>query len=313
MERLGLGVGPAPGGGRPLSRLRALVDGGLPPEDALPGTEVTVRGPEAHRLIRVMRAHPGERIELFDGKGRACSGEIRTVGSDFLVVRLMRAGAPDGIGPESTLRTVLVQAVAKGDRMELALEKATELGVSEIWPVITRRCVARPEPSGNRVTRWRRVVENAARQAGRWVVPEVREPSSWDEALEVLAGFADRWLLVVAWEQADLPLGKLLERRTPHGVAGAALAVGPEGGLTDEEAHRALQLGFELVSLGPRVLRTETAGWLMLAMVQGWWGDLWRPAPRAPVRTGSTTPRTQASWKDDNPGQTRYPGSSTST
>lgn len=281
MGRLGLGLGPAVGGGGPsLSQLRALVDGNLLPDGAAAGAEVTVRGPEAHRLIRVMRARPGEPIELFDGRGRACRGEIRAVGPDYLVVRLAHLPPSGAAGPESSLRTILVQAVAKGDRMELALEKATELGVSEIWPVITRRCVARPEPTSSRLTRWRRVVETAARQAGRWVVPEVRPPAPWQQALEALAGLGGRWLLLVAWEQAELPLGRLLERRDPQGVAGAALAVGPEGGLTDDEADGAVRLGFELVSLGPRVLRTETAGWLMLALVQGWWGDLWRPGPR---------------------------------
>lgn len=283
MERLGLGVGPAVDGGGPLSQLRALVDPSLLPEGAGAGTEVTLKGPEAHRLIRVMRAREGEPIQLFDGKGRAWNGQIRTAGPDCLVVRLTHPHRFGPDGPESSLRTILVQAVAKGDRMELALEKATELGVSEIWPVITRRCVARPEPSSARLTRWRRVVETAARQAGRLVIPEVKPPAPWDETLRALAGLDGEWLLLVAWEQAELPLGTLLERRAKQGVAGAVLAVGPEGGLTDEEAAGARRFGLELVSLGPRVLRTETAGWLMLALVQAWWGDLLRPSPRLPL------------------------------
>lgn len=284
--RLGLGMGVPSCGGGSVSRLRALVESPGPLDGAGAGCEVAVSGPEGRRLVRVARARPGELIELFDGRGRAWEGRIHRVGPEGVVVRLTGTPPGDPRGPESGLRTVLLQAVAKGDRMELALEKATELGVSEIWPVITRRCVARPEPRGAKLSRWRRVVETAARQAGRWVVPEVRPPVPWEQALESLAGSAASWLLAVAWEQSDTPLTAVLARRPPQGVAGAALAVGPEGGLTDEEASAARRAGFEAVSLGPRVLRTETAGWLMLAMVQAWWGDLMRPGPRCASGAG---------------------------
>lgn len=281
MGRLGVGLGPATGGGGALSRLRARVDPDRLPREAGPGLDVAVEGPEARRLIRVMRVRPGEPIQLFDGRGRACDGRVQAVQGGRLVVRLTAPPVSDPDGPESSLRIVLVQAVAKAGRMELALEKATELGVAEIWPVIARRCVARPGAGGERTRRWQRVVETAARQAGRWVVPEVRPPVSWEEALGAFDRAGGPWLRLLAWESAQRPLTRWLEGRPRQQLAGAVVAVGPEGGWTEEEVEAAVARGFEAVSLGPRILRTETAGWLAIALLQAWWRDLDRPAAGA--------------------------------
>lgn len=255
-----------------VSRLRVLVD---PPVllGARPGAEVEVKGSEARRLVRVMRVRPGEEVQLFDGRGRAWNGHVMRVAPGRLAVRLSHP-EPEGAGPEPVLRLVLLQAVPKGDRMELALEKATELGVSEVWPVITKRSVVRPDGSGGRLVRWRRVVETAARQAGRLAVPEVRPPLAWDRALLEVTQLGGRWARIVAWEQAEGPLTAVLSRGAAPDLAGVVMAAGPEGGLTRDEVRLAESADFEVVSLGPRVLRAETAGWVMLALVQAWWGDL---------------------------------------
>lgn len=265
-----------------MSRLRARVD----PRRLAAGIEaatVVVDGPEARRLRLVMRARPGQAIELFDGQGRSVEGRIHAVERDRVVVRLGGTSPDRASMAEARLRLVLMQAVAKSGRMELALEKATELGVHEIWPVVTHRCVARPEAGGQRVVRWQRVVETAARQAGRSVIPEVHPPVPWREALDRAGLLEGSWLRLMAGERARLPLTRWLRERSPEGVSGAVVAVGPEGGWSDEETADAIGYGFEVVSLGPRILRTETAGWLALALLQAWRGDLDRPAAPAEV------------------------------
>ncbi|WP_324667784.1 RsmE family RNA methyltransferase [Geochorda subterranea] len=259
-----------------MSRLRARVE----PQRLAAGMEtatVVVDGAEARRLRRVMRARPGQAIELFDGQGHSVEGCIHAVEPGRVVVRLEGRSPDRAASPEAGLRLVLLQAVAKSGRMELALEKATELGVHEIWPVVTHRCVARPDAGGQRVMRWRRVVETAARQAGRSVVPVVRPPVPWREALDRAGLLEGGWLRLLAGEKARLPLTRWLRERSPQGVSGAVVAIGPEGGWSEEETDAAIGCGFEVVSLGPRILRTETAGWLALALLQAWWGDLDRP------------------------------------
>ncbi len=158
--------------------------------------------------------------------------------------------------------------------MEFALEKATELGVAEIWLARTRRSVVRPEPGRARVERWRRVVENAARQCGRARFPELGGPMEWEQAIFSLAQQAPRWPRLLAYEGARHSLQAATEQVDGPPPEGVGLAVGPEGGLEDGEVELAVRAGFQVVGLGPRVLRAETASTVLLALIQARWGDL---------------------------------------
>lgn len=234
-----------------------------------PGETVAIRGDEAFRLIRVSRARPGEAVELFDGMGRAWRARVASVARDCLLCTVEGRSA----GADPSLRVVLIQAVLKAGRMELALEKATELGVAEIWVARTQRSVSRPDPGGARVERWRRVVESAARQCGRASLPQVRGPVPWEQALEAVRAAGPGWPKLLAYEGATEPLAAALEG--PGGPPeGVGLAVGPEGGLEAGEVEQASRRGFRVVSLGPRVLRAETAGLVLLTLVQARWGDV---------------------------------------
>lgn len=265
-----------------MSRLRARVPEGVL-EGLQAGKPFRLDGPEAWRLIRVARARAGEALELFDGAGRAVRGRISRVERDQLVCLVEQTvRAPDPVMP-----LILVQAATKGDRMEMALEKATELGATAIWVVVTSRCVARPDGSGGRFERFRRVVESAARQCGRARVPAVRGPLSWDEAAEELARCGPGWLKVVAWEGAGQPVTRVLEAARGSQPEGAVACVGPEGGLTEEEVLRMEAAGAQAVSLGPRVLRAETAAATLLALIQAFVGDLRLRSPDPEADDGS--------------------------
>lgn len=252
-----------------MSLLRARVAAGEASRLG-PGQMVAIEGDEAFRLVRVSRARPGEAIELFDGEGRAWRARVASISRGRLVCRVEGIGA----SAEPALRVILIQAILKAGRMELALEKATELGAAEIWLARTHRSVVRPEPGPVRVERWRRVVENAARQCGRARFPELRGPMEWEQAIASLAHQAPRWPRLLAYEGARHSPQAATEDVEGPSPEGVGLAVGPEGGLEAEEVEMAIRAGFQVVGLGPRVLRAETASVVLLALTQARWGDL---------------------------------------
>ena len=200
---------------------------------------------------------PGEALEVFDGRGQAWAAWLESLDAGAAVLRLgdERRG--------TTRRTiVLLQGLPKGDKLELVLQKATELGVSAVWPVLTARAVARPKQDalGARHARWQRIVEEAARQSGRADVPEVAPLRPLDAAVRALPPGV-RLLVLDEEERA--------ERLGPAAGDGAvALVVGPEGGLEREEVDALRAAGGVPVSLGPLVLRTETAGIAALAVLR---------------------------------------------
>ena len=217
---------------------------------------VRVEGPALHHL-RVARVVPGEMVEVFDGRGRAWAGWLETVDEGGAVLRL-----GDQRQAQSGRTVVLLQGLPKGDKLDWMLQKSTELGVSAVWPVVTARSVARPKPEAAvaRHARWQRIVEEAARQSGRAAVPEVAALRPLDEAVRALAPGVR--LLVLDEEERAERLG------SAAGDGAVALVVGPEGGLAREEVESLRAAGGVPVSLGPLVLRTETAGLAALAVLR---------------------------------------------
>jgi 16S rRNA (uracil1498-N3)-methyltransferase len=215
-----------------------------------------VEGPALHHL-RVARVVAGEQVEVFDGRGRAWLASVESVDEAGAVLRLgeERRGA-------TGRPVILIQGLPKADKLELVLQKATELGVSAVWPVLTERSVSRPKPEalGTRHARWQRIVEEAARQSGRSDVPEVTALRPLEEAARAL-GPGTR-LLVLDEEERSERLG------SAAGDGAVALVIGPEGGLAREEVRLLRDLGGTPVSLGALVLRTETAGLAALAVLR---------------------------------------------
>lgn len=217
---------------------------------------------QAHYIGRVLRHAVGDAVQLFDGSGREYLGELIEVGKKNVRVELREA--IDGLA-ESPLRIHLGQGLSRGERMDWAIQKATELGTAEITPIVSARCEVRlkDERADKRMAHWRQVAISACEQCGRSVLPVIHPP------LEL-----DAWLQRA---EADLKLvlhpvaAPLQSHAKPSALA---ILIGPEGGLSEDEVAQALNSGFQAARLGSRVLRTETAPVVALSIAQQLWGDL---------------------------------------
>lgn len=231
----------------------------LPP-DRIAGDRAELSDEARHYLRDVLRLAPGAVVEVFDGAGRAFDGRIE---DGFLALALgtARSARPAGAA------LLLLVALAKGEKMDLVVQKATELGAARIAPFAAERSVVRlePERGEERARRWRRIAEEAARQCGRSDVPEVRAPATLEGALAALPEGARAVIL----EPGGAPLSSV-----PAGAPAYAAIVGPEGGLTPAEVERCRRAGAQPVSVGPRVLRAETAAIVAVAYLQLCFGDV---------------------------------------
>ena len=241
----------------------------LPPETFTGNGTVTVTGAPFRHMARALRLAAGDRVLLADGSGREFRGTIRRVEAASLAVDLEEL-APQAT-PEAGPRLTLLQGLPKGDKMDLIVQKATELGVAAIVPLLAGRSVPRlaPERSAARLERWRRIAREAARQSGRATVPVVAPLQTLPEALRLSAAE----LRLFLWEgEREHHLRTVLAATSPP--ASVELLVGPEGGFSAAEAAAATAGGFSPTCLGRRILRTETAGLAVLAVLQYLWGDL---------------------------------------
>ncbi|WP_298436234.1 16S rRNA (uracil(1498)-N(3))-methyltransferase [Geobacter sp.] len=245
----------------------------LPGAD-LSGETVEVRGDLFRHMAKVLRLKIDTCVQLADGRGCECTGIIREIGRESLRVAITRrcAAAPSGAAP----RITLYQGVPKGDKMELILQKCTELGVTEVVPFQAARSVSRitGEREAEKLRRWQRVAEEASRQAGRGVVPTVR----FAPGMGAVADEADHDLRLLLWEEERLTGLRDILSATPLPES-IAVIVGPEGGISPAEADLARRGGFVPVTLGRRILRTETAGIALVAIFQYLFGDLGSAGP----------------------------------
>lgn len=229
-------------------------------EDAVPLT-----GEVLHHLRSVLRLEPDQELLLLDGEGTLCRCRIETLGKDAGTARVLHRWHED----ESAVPLKLIQALPKGDKLALVLQKGTELGVSTFAPVSTERSITRPakERVDKQLSRWRRIIREAARQSLRPRLPRICAPAPLSRVL----GEVEEDLRLMLWEEGSRPLDEVLPATPPRSVA---LLVGPEGGLTGQEAEMAAAAGFVAIRLGPRILRTETAGFTAAAILQYLYGDL---------------------------------------
>ena len=221
--------------------------------------------PISHQLRRVLRLGAGSVITLLDGCGAAFPTRIELLAADQATGIVL--GREPALG-EPSVELSLYQCVPKGDRFAWILQKGTEIGVSRFAPVISSRTVVRPaERLLPKYERWRAIVREAAEQSRRGRLPVVEEPLRWAGALERVRGLG-----LFAWEEADANSANWQARAADS--AAVSLLVGPEGGITKEEAAAAQVMGWLPVSLGPRVLRSETAAIAAAALVMHFAGEL---------------------------------------
>jgi 16S rRNA (uracil1498-N3)-methyltransferase len=240
--------------------------------DAVEGTRLTFDAEEARHMARTLRLAPGDLVAAVDGHGRQYTVRLEQVAGDAAVGTVLTAGRSVA---ESRLEITLAPGVPKGDKLESVIRAATELGVARIAPVLTDRTVVRLDPGRwrDRARRWQRVAKEAAKQCGRAVIPPVEAPRPLPEVLDTLPRGGLRLCL---WEGESRPLDSALAERAGLETSQATVLVGPEGGLSPAEVELAVARGFVSVSLGPRILRTETVGPAIVAVLQSRLGDLGR-------------------------------------
>ncbi|HCR46745.1 MAG TPA: 16S rRNA (uracil(1498)-N(3))-methyltransferase [Marinobacter hydrocarbonoclasticus] len=218
----------------------------------------------ANHVGRVLRMQAGQALQLFNGDGQDYRATITEAGKKHVQVEVQEAAENE---TESPLRVVLAQTLSKGDRMDYAVQKAVEMGVSEIVPLTTERCDVKlkGDREDKRLRHWQQVAISAAEQCGRARVPDIQPVMTVQQWLEHARACDLRLVLHHRTERSLNTLEK------PSSIA---LMIGPEGGLTAEEIALAEDNGFLPVALGPRVLRTETAPVAAIALCQWLWGDI---------------------------------------
>ena len=226
---------------------------------------VTITGPDVNHIRNVLRMKAGEELDVADGQGgREYRCAVRGYGEDFVdcEFRFIREE-----GVELPSRIHLFQGLPKADKMELIIQKAVELGVYRILPVETKRCVVKldDKKAKSKTARWQQISESAAKQSRRGIIPEVTQPLSFQKAVELAEGMD---LKLIPYELAEgmEKTRRLLE--SVHSGQDIAVFIGPEGGFDEAEIRAAAEKGIEPITLGKRILRTETAplavlSWLM--------------------------------------------------
>ncbi len=248
----------------------------IPPEE-LTSQEIIIHGENAHYLSSVLRITTGENITIFDGHGNRYLCKINKIYKKEVIAEKIKK---DICSAESPLSIVLAQGIPKGEKMDLIIQKSTELGVKKIIPLITERSQVK---HASRSERWRKIALSASQQSGREKIPDIEEPIGFKDFFNPPipplskgdeGGFLDKnhCGIIFSEEQKEQNLKKILN--SFKDTKNIALLIGPEGGFTDTETKMANEKGFMTASLGPRILRTETAALSAISIIQYELGDM---------------------------------------
>jgi 16S rRNA (uracil1498-N3)-methyltransferase len=241
------------------------------PPDWLQDGKVTLTDVLAHQLTHVLRMRPGDHVQLLDGSGASYEVKLERLGSGRVVARMVGISQPP---TEPGLRLVLYQALTQERKFDWVLQKGTELGVSTFVPLFTQRSLVHSaeQVDDHKLVRWQRIVTEAAEQSGRARLPQVLAPVSMRDACRPTTGDV---LGLIAWVNSEAtPLGRVLRELREPLPTEIHLYIGPEGDFTPAEVSLAQEVGIVPISLGPRILRTETAGLVALSAILLAWGDL---------------------------------------
>lgn len=230
-----------------------------------PRAHYTIEGDAANHITRVLRLEPGAPLTVFDGRGGEYSARIESFRKASVLIEVQERSSSSR---ESSLSLTLAQGVSRGERMDWVVQKATELGVTSIIPVLTERTVVKldTKQSGRKLSHWQGIAVAACEQSGRDRLPHIVAPLALDDFLLDIDPQSTRVLLSPTGTQR-VPDLKTSERRI-------VVLIGPEGGLSEIEQRSAIGAGFIAVRMGPRVLRTETAAVAALTLLQHQFGDL---------------------------------------
>jgi 16S rRNA (uracil1498-N3)-methyltransferase len=225
---------------------------------------------EANHITKVLRMKEGDRIIIFDGKGKEFKSIIDKVSYKEVWVRIIKNLSSRPLSP---LKITLAQAAVKGPALDYILQKATELGVNDVVFFYSERTVVKlnTDNLGKKMIRWQEIIKSASRQCGRAFLPDLKPPISFEDLIKGATN--KNTLRLILWEREENHTIKDL-LKSVHPVPHVIAVVGPEGGFTDEEIHFAKRYDFRLLSIGRRVLRSDTASIALLSILQYEWGDL---------------------------------------
>lgn len=225
--------------------------------------EICIEGSDVNHIRNVLRMSPGEQISVSSGDGKDYRCELSRIGEDRVTAKIMWVQESD---VELPSRICLFQGLPKGDKMELIIQKAVELGASEIVPMATRRTVVKldEKKAAARQKRWNAISESAAKQSKRMIVPEVKPVMSFRDAVNYAKTFEQKLIPYELAAGMDATRRVIQEIRPGQSVA---VFIGPEGGFAEEEITLAKEAGIIPVTLGRRILRTETAGMTVLSVL----------------------------------------------
>lgn len=227
------------------------------------GAHARITGDDAAHLARVLRAKPGDKIILCDGRGTDYDARIATVAANEITL-VIEGSVSSTVEP--TLFADVYLGYAKGQRLEWAIQKCVELGAARIRPFFSEKSLVKPKNEEEKNARYMRIAHEAAKQAGRGILPTVEMPVPYAKALEMAA---ENDLALFLYEGGGAPVQSVL-----RGQASVAIITGPEAGFTPVEAQEALLAGCQPITLGPRILRCETAPMAALAVVMALSGNL---------------------------------------
>jgi len=228
--------------------------------DQVRDPSITVTGDDLRHIRTVLRKQPGDLLTLLDGQGREYTVRIRTIEKEKIDTEIV----DQRMRELPAVRITLGQGLPKSDKMDLIVQKATELGVSSIVPLVTERTIVKMKDEEKRIIRWQKIIREAAMQSGRPDIPKVETIRPFRDYIFSLDP-GPQTLFLFPWEEGTEPVKNVLRghRDAKHIV----VLIGPEGGFSQGEADAAKDKGFHLVSLGPNILRTETAALAVLSMI----------------------------------------------
>jgi len=237
--------------------IRLFIDGTIQPAKI-----VHITGEKAHYISTVLRCNIHDTVIVTDSAGFTYSARISAITKKQTTLEITGAFHQDN---ESPIEIILLQGLLKGEKMDLIIQKATELGVTEIMPVITERSQIRET---RKIPRWQKIAGEASRQCGRNRIPLIHEP----EAFETVIAFQGFSKGIICWEKEGSPFSTALDELKDRKKI--VLCIGPEGGFSEKEVRAAEDRGFTVTSLGKRILRAETAALTAIALAQFVLGDL---------------------------------------
>ena len=239
------------------------------PKESICDSRVTIQGEDVKHIIKVLRLQKGAIISINNCDGQEYIGEIISTDKKEVLVNI---GEEVSLNNESPIEVYLFQGLPKSSKMDLIVQKGTELGVKEITPVITERVVFKNEiREYKKLDRWQRIALEACKQSKRSLIPTINPPIEFEKMLEFLKKMD---LIVVPYEnEAGYGIKNVIQNLQVE-VKKVGIIIGPEGGFEEEEIKRLKGLGAHIVTLGPRILRTETAGFVCAALIMYEIGDL---------------------------------------